>query len=90
MARTSGPQRDSRFPTRFSELLWMWTLEGMQVSRSEGTQPNSVLRLSGKRLPRFGGRGRGSLFVGVEVAVPQQPSAEERKLYERLRAVARK
>lgn len=54
-----------------------------------GTQPDSVLRLAGKGLPRFQARGHGDLFVRVGVRIPTSLSAEEQKLYERLRAVAR-
>jgi molecular chaperone DnaJ len=60
------------------------------VKVPQGAQPDSVLRLSGKGLPRFGGRGHGSLFVRLQVQVPEQLSAEERNLYERLRTLARK
>jgi len=67
------------------------TLNGSaNVTVPPGTQPDSVLRLRGKGLPRFGGRGHGSLLVRLTVQVPEQLSAEERKRYERLRALARK
>jgi molecular chaperone DnaJ len=52
-----------------------------------GTQPGTVLRLRGKGLPAFGQRRRGDLLVRVNVRVPERPSAEERMLYERLRAL---
>jgi molecular chaperone DnaJ len=64
------------------------TLDGpASVKVPAGTQPGSVLRLRNKGLPRFGGGGRGALYVNLQVVVPQRLSAEERKLYERLRAV---
>lgn len=67
------------------------TLEGhAAVKVPPGTQPDSVLRLRGKGLPRFGGGGRGGLFVRLQVAVPTELSTEERKLYEQLRLLARK
>jgi molecular chaperone DnaJ len=49
-----------------------------------------VLRLKGKGLPEFGGKGRGDLFLRVDVRMPEKLSAEERKLWERLRAIAKK
>jgi DnaJ-class molecular chaperone len=52
-----------------------------------GTQPGAVLRLRSKGLPRFGGRGRGDLSVRLAVAIPERLSAEERKVWERLRAM---
>ena len=50
-----------------------------------GTQPDDVLRLRGKGLPRFGGGGHGDLLLRFRLAVPTQLSDEERKLYQRLR-----
>jgi DnaJ C terminal domain len=55
-----------------------------------GTQPGSVLRLRGKSLPHFGGTGRGDLFLRVDMRVPDHLTSEERKLYERLRALGKK
>jgi molecular chaperone DnaJ len=52
-----------------------------------GTQPDAQFRLRGKGLPRFGARGHGDLYVQVNVRVPEQLGAEERKLWERLRAL---
>ncbi len=53
-----------------------------------GTQPGAVLRLRNKGLPRFGGGGRAALYISLQVVVPQHLSPEERRLYERLRAMA--
>lgn len=67
------------------------TLEGhATVKVPPGTQPDSVLRLRGKGLPRFRGSGHGGLFIRLQVAVPTQLSAEEQTLYEQLRALTRK
>jgi molecular chaperone DnaJ len=66
------------------------TLSGdATVTVPAGTQPGSVLRLKGKGLPHFGGRGRGDLYLRVHLHVPERLTAEERKLYERLRAMKR-
>ncbi len=65
------------------------TLDGpASVKVPAGTQPGSVLRLRDKGLPRFGGGGHGALYVSLQVVVPKRLSPEERKLYQRLRAVA--
>jgi molecular chaperone DnaJ len=67
------------------------TLEGSAtVTIPAGTQPDTVLRLRGKGLPEFGSQQRGALYVVVRVRVPDQLSAKERKLYERLRALGSK
>jgi molecular chaperone DnaJ len=61
-----------------------------EVTIPAGTQPGAVLRLRGKGLPQFGGSKRGDLYLRLLVAIPQQLSAEERALYERLRALSSK
>jgi molecular chaperone DnaJ len=64
------------------------TLDGpLTVKVAPGTQPDTQLRLRGKGLPRFGGRGRGDLYLRLAVSVPERLSAEERRLWERLRAL---
>jgi molecular chaperone DnaJ len=64
------------------------TLDGsVSVTIPPGTQPDSVLRLKGKGLPEFGSDRRGDLYLRINLSVPQALSAEERKLYERLRAL---
>jgi molecular chaperone DnaJ len=64
------------------------TLNGsITVKVPPGTQPDSQLRLRGKGLPRFGTRGRGDLYVRLAVRVPEHVTAEERRLWERLRAL---
>ena len=52
-----------------------------------GTQPDAVLRLRGKGLPDFGSDRRGDLYVALRIRVPETLSAEERELWERLRAL---
>ena len=64
------------------------TLDGtISVKVPAGTQPDSQLRLRGKGLPRFGARGRGDLYVRLAVQLPERLGAEERRLWETLRAL---
>lgn len=64
------------------------TLDGpLMVKVPPGTQSDAQLRLRGKGLPHFGGRGRGDLYVRLHLRVPERVSSEERKLYERLRSL---
>jgi molecular chaperone DnaJ len=66
------------------------TLEGStSVKVPAGTQPGSVLRLGGRGLPRFGGRGRGALSLYVDVHIPERLSAAERACYDQLRDLGR-
>lgn len=55
-----------------------------------GLQPGTVLRLRGKGLPRFGENERGEMYLQIDVRIPEKIGREERELYERLRALARK
>lgn len=52
-----------------------------------GTQPDEILRLRGKGLPRFRDSGYGDINVRIQVHVPKKLSKKERKLYEQLREV---
>lgn len=62
------------------------TLDGdVSLTIPPGTQPGTTLRVAGKGLPRFGGSGRGDLFVTVAVRVPERITDAERRLWERLR-----
>lgn len=56
------------------------------VTVPAGTQPDAVLRLRGKGLPHFQGKGKGDLYLRVKVHVPERLSTRERELYDRLRA----
>jgi molecular chaperone DnaJ len=68
--------------------LEMPTLDGpATVTVPSGTQPETVLRLRGKGLPEYGRKTRGNLYLRLRVHVPERLTAEERKLYERLRTV---
>jgi molecular chaperone DnaJ len=61
------------------------TLDGEEkLHVSEGTQAGTVFRLKGKGMPVLGGRGRGDLFVSVNVITPTGLSREQRRLLEEL------
>ena len=62
------------------------TLDGeAEVTIPPGTQPDEVLRLGGKGLPRFQRAERGDLNLRIQVEIPRHLTAEQRKLYEQLR-----
>ena len=66
------------------------TLEGAAtVTIPAGSQPDAVLRLRGKGLPRFGGGGRGDMLLRLALRVPATLSPEERRLFEELRRLKR-
>ncbi len=58
----------------------------LAVKVPAGTQPDSILRLRGKGLPRFGGGARGDIYVRLQVRVPERLSDRQRRLFEELRA----
>ena len=67
------------------------TLNGdVEMKLPAGTQPNEVLRLRGKGLPRFNRSGNGDINLRVQVHIPAKLSWQERKLYKQLREVKQK
>jgi molecular chaperone DnaJ len=65
------------------------TLEGQErLKIPEGTQSGSIFRLKGKGIPSLNGRGRGDLFVTVNVVTPSKLTREHKKLLEQLAAVS--
>jgi len=63
------------------------TLEGTGIllQVSAGTESGKILRISGKGIPRFGGYGRGNLYVALKVKTPKKLTREQKKLLEQLR-----
>jgi molecular chaperone DnaJ len=57
------------------------------VSIPPGMQPDEMLRLRGKGLPRYRAEGYGDLILRIEVVIPEQLSDEEREHYRELAAL---
>ncbi len=65
------------------------TLDGrVQVKIPAGTQPDEILRVKGKGLPRFREKGRGDLFLRIQVEVPKKLTRQQRELFKQLRRLA--
>lgn len=65
--------------------LQVETLEGVERVRiAPGTRSGTVLRLRGRGIPNLQRRGRGDLFLRVEVEIPESLTREERALMEEL------
>jgi molecular chaperone DnaJ len=61
------------------------TLEGQEkVKISPGTQANSIIKLKGKGLPRYGGYGRGDELVRINVKVPIKITDAQKALLKEL------
>ena len=61
------------------------TLDGVErVKVDGGTQSGSVVRIKGRGVPHLGRRGRGDLFLSIQVQTPRGLKREEREIVERL------
>ncbi|MBM4121241.1 MAG: molecular chaperone DnaJ [Nitrospira sp.] len=58
--------------------------EAVKAAVPPGTQSGTALRLSGKGMPRLGGKGKGNLFMIVEVRTPTDLTPRQRELLEEL------
>ncbi|WP_455245472.1 molecular chaperone DnaJ [Petrachloros mirabilis] len=58
--------------------------ETLQITVPAGTQSGTALRLIGKGMPKVGGKGKGDLFVVVEVRTPTDLTERERALIQEL------
>jgi molecular chaperone DnaJ len=62
------------------------TLEGQEKLEVEsGSQPNTIIKLKGKGLPRQSGRGRGDEYVRLVINIPTKVDKHQRKLLEELK-----
>ena len=61
------------------------TVDGKaRVKIEKGTQPGRVLRLRGKGIPDVNGYGTGDLLACVDIFIPKEVKAEDKKLLEQL------
>lgn len=61
------------------------TVDGSEnLKISSGIQPGKVLRMRGKGVPHLRGNGRGDQLVVVNVEIPKNLNAEQRRLFEEL------
>lgn len=61
------------------------TLDGFEeIEIVPGTQPDEIVRLKGRGMPRLNGRGRGTLVAMLKIVVPTDLDAEQVELLARL------
>jgi molecular chaperone DnaJ len=61
------------------------TLDGHEKLRiPQGTQPNTILKIKGKGLPRYGAYGRGELLVRINVKIPTKLDDRQKLLLKQL------
>jgi molecular chaperone DnaJ len=64
------------------------TFDGTQsIKVPEGTQSGAHFRLRNLGVPQVNGRGRGDLYVHIDVQVPKKLTKEQRRLFEQLQDV---
>jgi molecular chaperone DnaJ len=63
------------------------TLEGKKILLKvpQGAESGKLLRISGKGIPRFRGRGRGNLYVKLRVKTPKKLTKKQKELLEKLK-----
>jgi molecular chaperone DnaJ len=67
----------------FGDTVEVPTLDGtVKTDVDPGTQSGEVLRLQGKGMPRLQRRGRGDLYVQVQVVTPTELNEEQREALE--------
>jgi molecular chaperone DnaJ len=60
--------------------LLLPTNDSVSVEIKPGTQPETVITVKGRGVPRLDRRGRGDLLIAVEVQVPKKLSRQAKKL----------
>lgn len=59
--------------------------KSLKVKIPPGTQPDDVIRLKGKGLPRYQSNGRGDMKLRLIVNIPKKLTQKQKALYEQLR-----
>ncbi len=59
--------------------------DDVDVEIPAGAQPDEMVQVRGKGMPRLQARGRGDLWVQVKIKIPMTLSRAEKRLYEQLR-----
>jgi molecular chaperone DnaJ len=64
--------------------------KALRLTVPAGIQSGTALRIAGKGMPRVNAKGKGNLYVTVNVTTPVDPSSSERDLLEKLRQLEAK
>jgi molecular chaperone DnaJ len=76
----------SMIDATLGRTIMVETLEGTEKLEVEsGSQPNTIIKLKGKGLPRQSGRGRGDEYVRLVINIPTKLDKQQRKLLEELK-----
>ena len=63
------------------------TLDGTKILLNipAGTESGKVFKISGKGIPRFGGYGKGNLYVELIIRTPKKLTRKQKELLEELK-----
>ena len=76
----------SMIDATLGRTIMVETLEGNEkLDVESGSQPNMIIKLKGKGLPRQSGRGRGDEYVRIVIDIPTKIDKQQRKLLEELK-----
>ncbi len=76
----------SMIDAALGKVVTVSTLEGTEkITVEQGSQPNTIIKLKGRGLPRQEGRGRGDEHIRLVVNIPEKLDKHQRKLLEELR-----
>jgi molecular chaperone DnaJ len=60
----------------------------LSVTIPPGTQPDDIVKLRGKGLPRYNSNEYGDFILRVEVSIPEHLTARQKQLYEQLKSTS--
>jgi len=65
------------------------TIEGnIKIKVRPGTQPNTLIRLRGKGIPRIHRRGKGDQYIRLKLVLPKRLTREQKKLLEEFQTIS--
>ena len=74
-------QQISMIDATLGKTMEVPTLEGTEkINVEQGSQPNTIIKLKGKGLPRLNSRGRGDQYVRLVVNIPKNLRKEQKNL----------
>lgn len=60
----------------------------VDVDIPQGAQPDELIQIRGRGMPRLQSRGRGDLWVQIKIRIPMNLSRKEKKIYEELKELS--
>ncbi|MBU0976114.1 MAG: molecular chaperone DnaJ [Patescibacteria group bacterium] len=61
----------------------------VKVKVKEGTQPDTILKLSGKGAPKLRGSGNGDQYVKLKIIIPKRLNKNQKKLWEEIKSTSK-